>query len=75
MSKEMWIEAHMELVDERMAAWEESHPDATKAEYDAEQDRAYDQEADRANDRYADKLGDMADRLKDRMKEEGTWGR
>ena len=68
MSKEMWIEAHMELVDERMAAWEEANPDATKAEYDAEQDRAYDEEADRANDRYADKIGNLIDQARNQKK-------
>ena len=68
MSKELWIDTHMELVDERMSAWADAHPDATDAEYRAEEARAYDETADTTNDRYADKIGNMIDAARDRAK-------
>ena len=48
MSKELFIQAHEELIEIRMSAWCDKHPDATDAEYRAEEARAYDQCADGA---------------------------
>tara|TARA_R110000868_G_C10778169_1_gene755296 strand:+ start:442 stop:627 length:186 start_codon:yes stop_codon:yes gene_type:complete len=59
MSKELFIDAHEELIGEYL----ERHPDATEAE-------AYDRTADRAWDRATDKMADMADTLRKRAKEE-----
>jgi hypothetical protein len=73
MTKELFIEAHEELIAERMARWSEKHPNATYAEYCAEEARAYDQTADAANDRYRDKYADMVDQAKQRAKDEGNW--
>jgi hypothetical protein len=72
MSKEMWIDAHMEIVAERMAEWEEKNPDATKAEYDAEEARVYDTSGEAAQDRYADNIGNLIDAARDRKKYEGV---
>ena len=63
MTKELYMQAHEELIGQYL----EDHPEATEAE-------AYDKTADKAYDHMVDKLADMADRIKDRMKEEGTWG-
>jgi hypothetical protein len=58
MSKEMFMAAHEELVEEYMA----DHPDATWRE-------AYEATADAANDRMRDKFADMADFARLRAKE------
>ena len=63
MSKELYIDAHEELIGQYL----EDHPDATE-------DEAIEATADKAYDRMVDKLADLGDRIKDRMKEEGTWG-
>ena len=57
--KELFIEAHEELVDRYL----ETHPGATW-------DEAYEKTADRAYNHMTDKLADMADRLRQRMKDE-----
>ena len=62
MSKELFIAAHEQLIEQDL----EAHPDATEAE-------AYDRTADGAYDRMVGNLADMADALKDRMKDEGNW--
>ena len=62
MSKELWIEAHMELVEEYL----ERHPSA-------DWDEAYEATADAANERYRDKYADMVDAAKQRAKDEGRW--
>ena len=62
MSKEMFIDAHMELQQKYM----EDHPEASE-------DEAYDKTADAAYDRMVDKMADLGDRLKDEMKEKGMW--
>jgi len=64
MSKELFMVAHEELIGQYL----EDHPEATEAE-------AYDKTADKAYDRMVDKLADLGDALKDRMKEEGIWGK
>ena len=71
MSKEMFIDAHEELIEERMNRWCDEKPDATHAEYLAEQDRAYDETADAANDRMIDKMADIGDRLRKERQENG----
>jgi hypothetical protein len=58
MSKELYIDAHMELIDEYL----EAHPEATEAE-------AYDRTADGAYGRMTDRLADMADHYRDLAKE------
>ena len=63
MTKELYMQAHEELIGQYL----EDHPEATEAE-------AYDKTADRAYDRMVDTLANTADRIKNRMKEEGTWG-
>jgi hypothetical protein len=55
--KELFIEAHEELVDEYL----EAHPTATWQQ-------AYDRTADAAYGRMTDGLADMADTLRDRAK-------
>jgi len=60
MSKELWIDAHEELIEEYL----EEHPDATQAE-------AVEATVDRVDDRYANNMGDMIDRARDQMKERG----
>lgn len=62
MSKELFIAAHEQLIEEYL----EAHPNATEAE-------AYDKTADGAHDKMCDNLARLADRLKDRAKEEGNW--
>ena len=71
MSKEMFIAAHEELIEERMARWCDEHPHATDAEFRAEEARAYDQTADAANDRMIDKLADWSDRQRKERQENG----
>lgn len=57
MSKELYIQAHEELIDEYL----EAHPDADDNE-------AYNATADAAYDRMADKYADMIDRARDEYK-------
>lgn len=59
MSKELFIEAHEELIEQYL----ERHPNATEAE-------AYDKTADRAYDRMTDKYADMIDQARQRAKDE-----
>ena len=59
MSKELFIDAHEELIEQYL----ERHPDATDNE-------AYEATADRAWDRAKDKLADMADTMRQRAKDE-----
>jgi hypothetical protein len=60
--KELFIAAHMELVEQYL----NDHPEADWGE-------AYDKTADGAYDRMRDNLADAADHYKDRMKEAGKW--
>ena len=62
MSKEIFIAAHEELIEEYLLA----HPEASEGE-------AYDATADAVDERYRDKYADMVDRAKDRAKDEGRW--
>jgi hypothetical protein len=62
MSKELFMAAHEQLVEEYL----EAHPDADWNE-------AYEATADKAYDRMRDNLADRADALKQRMKDEGKW--
>ena len=62
MSKELYIAAHEELVEEYL----EAHPDASW-------DEAYEKTADAAWNRMRDKWADMIDAAKDRAKSEGKW--
>lgn len=59
MSKELFIAAHEQLIERYL----EQHPNATEAE-------AYDKTADHAYDRMTDNMADMADRLRQRAKDE-----
>lgn len=59
MSKELFIEAHEQLIEEYL----EKHPEATWHE-------AYEKTADAATDRMADNLGDRMDYLR-MLKKEG----
>jgi hypothetical protein len=59
-SKELWINAHDELIAEYL----EAHPEATEAE-------AIEATVARVDDRYADNIGDMIDRARDLAKERG----
>lgn len=56
--KELFIEAHEELIEEYL----EKHPEATEAE-------AYDKTADAACSRMSDKYANMIDRARDLRKE------
>lgn len=56
--KEMWIAAHMELVEEYL----EAHPDVSW-------DEAYEITADRADDRFRDNFADAVDAARVRAKE------
>ena len=60
--KELFIEAHEELIAEYL----EAHPNATEAQ-------AYDACADGAYDRMRDKYADMADMAVMRAKDSGNW--
>lgn len=60
--KELYIEAHEELITEYL----EAHPEATDRE-------AEDATADAAWNHMTDKLADRADFLRARAKENGTW--
>ena len=59
MSKELFIAAHEELIEQYL----ERHPEATEAE-------AYDKTADGAYDRMTDKYADMIDQARQRAKDE-----
>ena len=59
MSKELYIAAHEELIEEYM----NDHPNADWSE-------AYEKTADGANDRSRDKFADMVDAARDRAKYE-----
>lgn len=60
MSKELYIDAHEELIGQYLDA----HPEATEAE-------AYDKCADRAYDHMVDKMADLGDRLRKEQQENG----
>jgi len=60
LSKEMYIQAHEELMNE----YQEEHPNASW-------DEAYEKCGDDAHERMIDNYADLADREKDRRKEEG----
>lgn len=62
MSKELFIAAHEELVEQYLL----DHPDADWNE-------AYEKTADGAYDRMRDKFADMVDGAKQRAKDEGNW--
>lgn len=62
MSKELFIAAHEELVEQYL----NDHPDADWSE-------AYEKTADGAYARYQDKFADRADEIKQRLKDEGNW--
>ena len=62
MSKEMFMAAHEELVEQYL----EDHPGADWGE-------AYEKTADGAWDRMRDKFADMVDNAKQRAKDEGNW--
>ena len=62
MSKELYIAAHEELIEQYLL----DYPHATDAE-------AYDKTADGAYDRYRDKYADMVDNAKQRAKDRGEW--
>ena len=59
MSKELFMEAHWDLIE----IYLEQHPDASEEE-------AYDKTADAAYERMRDKYADMADGLRQRAKDE-----
>lgn len=73
MTKELFMAAHEELLAERMSDWADKNPNASDAEYRAEEARAYDQTADAAGERAADKFADMIDEAKMRAKDAGQW--
>ncbi len=58
MSKELWIQAHDELVEEYM----EQYPSASWTE-------AYDKCAEHASERMGDNLADLGDQLRKQMQE------
>ena len=60
--RELYKQAHEELIE----IYLEQHPEASE-------DEACEKTADAAYERMRDNLADMADRAKDRMKEEGNW--
>jgi hypothetical protein len=62
MSKELFMAAHDELIDEYM----EQHPNASWGE-------AYERTADRADARYRDKAADMVDRVRQRRKDDALF--
>lgn len=62
MSKELFIAAHEELVEQYM----NDHPEADWGD-------AYEKTADLAYDRMRDKFADMVDAAKQRAKDEGNW--
>jgi hypothetical protein len=59
MTKEMYIEAHEQLIEEYL----EKHPEATW-------DQAYELLADKAYDRYRDNFADLVDQARQRKKDE-----
>ena len=67
--KELYIEAHQELIDAAMEKWEEAHPNATDAEWRAAEARFYDTTADVAYNRMTDKYADMIDRARQAHKD------
>ena len=67
--KELFIEAHEELIDEKMLDWEEAHPNATPEEYAKAEQRFYDTTADAAYGRMTDKYAAMIDYARDLKKE------
>jgi hypothetical protein len=62
MSKDLFIAAHEELVEEYL----EKHPEADWG-------IAYEATADAAGERYRDKFADMVDSAKQRAKDAGQW--
>lgn len=62
MSKEMFMDAHDELIEQYLI----DHPDA-------DHDEAVEKTAERAYDRMVDKYADMIDAAKQRAKDEGRW--
>lgn len=58
MTKEIWIAAHEELIEEYLDA----NPDATEAE-------AVEATVDKVDDRYANSMGDIIDRARDQMRD------
>lgn len=62
MSKELFMAAHEELIEQYM----NDHPDASW-------DEAYEKTGDAAYDRMRDKFADMVDAAKQRAKDEGNW--
>jgi len=60
MSKELWIEAHEQLIEEYL----EKHPDASWAE-------ASKAVEDKTQDRFADNFASMIDAARQRAKDEG----
>lgn len=62
MSKELWIAAHEQLVEEYL----NEHPDADWHE-------AYEKTADHVDDRFKDNFADMIDAAKMRAKDSGNW--
>lgn len=67
--KELYIEAHEELIDQRMADWEERNPNATPEEWAKAEARFYDSTADAAYGRMTDKYAAMIDYARDLKKE------
>ena len=62
MNKEMYQDAHDELIEQYM----EDHPDA-------DWDEAVEKTADRAYDKMRDRYADMIDAAKQRAKDTGQW--
>ena len=67
--KELYIEAHEELIEQRMADWEEAHPNATDEEWGNAEARFYDSTADAAYGQMQDKLADKIDHVRQMRKD------
>lgn len=70
MSKEAYIEAHEELMAEKLEEWCEAHPNHTPEEYAEAEARIYNSTADAAYGRMTDTMADRADHYR-QLKKDG----
>lgn len=67
--KELFIEAHEELIEAKMEKWAKANPNHTSEEYFAAEQRFYDSTVDAAYSCMQDKFADMVDTARQRAKD------
>lgn len=70
MTKELYIAAHEDLIDQYMEEWDAMHPNASDAERRKAESLAYDNLADKAYEHMRDSLANKADHYR-QMKKDG----